>query len=846
MFRQHLWKLLLSLLIYIWAVAELIPLQDRPFDQYLQAQVQANPAAFSALMKEAQTREAALKVQSVYVPLRELADARQIDLSQFFPQIRLERSLKNVKKRNGLLMDELLRRSKGRVQLGLDLHGGVQFTLEVDPKALAAMTADARQQSLNKAIEIISDRINGLGVAEPIVRPEGENRIQVQLPGVSTRDNPEIASSLRKPARLEFRLVEPGTGAFDHDPGPDAVPPGYEVMSTDEDDRTTGATITRYYIVKRLPEMTGEGIKNASVQMGEFGGFSIAFSFNSTGAKQFGDITTANVGHLLAIVLDGKLYSAPVIKGPITGGNGEISGSFSQRDAFDLANVLKNPLALPMTIVQQNEVGPSLAQDAISSGVRATIIGTALVAAFMITFYTTGGVVAVIVLAMNILIIFGVLASLGATMTLPGLAGIVLTIGMAVDANILIFERMREELALGKTLAVSNQSGYLKALWTILDAHAVQLIICAIMILRGTGPIKGFGVTLAIGVLSTLFSVLITGHLIMEVLTDSGWVKRFTMRRMLKDLRVDFVRYGKPAAIASVTLVLVSFGYVLYQGRHIYGIDFLGGDTISLQFSERLDTAKIRDSARAAGIQDINPSYVSPIGGGRETLDIETPVGKGGVMLAALQKDFPAAGWKQVGENHIGASVGSEIQWNALIAIGLSMLTILLYIAFRFEFGFGIGAMASILHDILMNIGIFVLTGHKFSAPMVAAILCVAGYSINETVIVFDRIREELKINPSGSLKDVINTAIRKVFARTIMTATTTFLAALALFLFGSGVLEDISFTFLVGIVTSTFSAIFIAAQVFYWWHKGDRKHVEAHHDIAPKYEWTGTSRAAR
>jgi SecD/SecF fusion protein len=194
----------------------------------------------------------------------------------------------------------------------------------------------------------------------------------------------------------------------------------------------------------------------------------------------------------------------------------------------------------------------------------------------------------------------------------------------------------------------------------------------------------------------------------------------------------------------------------------------------------------------------------------------------------------------------VGASIGREILLNAALAVGVSMLTILLYIAFRFEFGFGVGAMFSTLHDIMMTIGIFVLTGHKFSAPMVAAILCIAGYSINETVVVFDRIREELKINPTGSLRDIVNSAINKVFARTIMTSSTTFLAALSLYVFGSGVLRDISFTFLVGIVTSTFSAIFVAAQVFYWWHKGDRKHVEAHSDVAPKYEWTGASKASR
>jgi SecD/SecF fusion protein len=496
-------------------------------------------------------------------------------------------------------------------------------------------------------------------------------------------------------------------------------------------------------------------------------------------------------------------------------------------------------------VKEQYEVGPSLAKDAVDSGVRSAIIGTALVAAFMITFYTTGGLVAVATLAINILIILGVMASFGATMTLPGLAGIVLTIGMAVDANILIFERMREELAAGKSLAAANESGYYKALWTILDAHAVQLIICAIMIWLGQGPIKGFGVTLAIGVISTLCSVLITAHLIMEMLIESGWMKKLTMNHLLKHINVDFIKWGKPAFIGSWLVVLLGVGVVVYKGNDIYGIDFAGGDEIRVGFKEKIDSGKIREIAKANGMPAVNVTYVSAIGSGTETLKIETPEGKSGVLLVALQKAYPASALEKIGENRIGASIGREIQWNALKAVGVSMLVILLYIAFRFEFGFGVGAMFSTFHDVLMTIGIFVLFGHQFSAPMVAAILCIVGYSMNETVVVFDRIREELKLNPTGSLRDIINLAINKVFARTIMTASTTFLAALALFVFGGGVLADISFTFLVGIVTSTFSAIFIAAQVFYWWHKGDRKHVEAHQDVAPTYEWQGSSKAS-
>jgi len=848
MLKRHLWKLVLSLAIVLWAVTTLLPLQDQPFADYAKEHATAKKAEFVALVNEAAAMKAKGTAPSEFVALKQIGKDRKLDLTQYFPDINIESGLTNIEKRNEILLGEILRRSKSRLQLGLDIKGGVAVTLEVDERALSAEMAQDREEKLAKAVDIISTRINALGVAEPIIRPVGNNRIEIQLPGVNTRDNPEIVDNVKKPARLDFRLVHttltPG-------PGVD-TPPGYEIMGLDYEGRR-GETGVEELFVKRIPEMTGEAISNSFARPDIYGKPEVILQFTAEGRKRFADVTrtiategqqTGRTGRL-AIVLDGKLYSAPTVREEIDSESAQITGSFTDREAINLANVLNNPLDLPLVVKEQYEVGPSLAEDAISGGIRATVIGTALVAAFMITFYATGGVVAVISLGVNLLIILGVMGSLGATLTLPGLAGIVLTIGMAVDANILIFERMREELALGKTLVASNQSGYMKALTTIMDAHIVQLLICGIMIWLGQGPIKGFGVTLAIGVVSTLMSVLITGHLLMELLTESGWLKKMTMRRMLGELNVDFVKYGKPAAIGSVLIVLVSTAYVVYQGRAAFGVDFTGGDVVSVQFEQRLDTAKVRQVANSVGVTEVTPTYVSPIGGGRETLNIETPEGYGDTVLAALQKEFPSAGLEKVGQNHIGASIGKEILFNALKAIGISMVVILIYIAFRFEFGFGIGAMASTLHDVLLNIGIFVLFGHQFSAPMVAAILCIAGYSVNETVVVFDRIREELKLNPTGSLREVINAAIRKVFARTIMTATTTFLAALALFIFGTGVLKDISFTFLVGIVASTFSAIFIAAQVFYWWHKGDRKHVEAHADVAPKYEWQGSSKVS-
>ena len=850
MFKRNLWKLILSAVILVWALSELLPLNDTPFATYVRANATVKTAEFGKLLDEATALRTAGKHTSDYAALKALANERKIDLSEYFPSIRLESSLRNKEKRNAVVLAELSRLSRAKLQRGLDLQGGVSVTLEVDDsKGGAELNENARQEKLTKAVEILSDRVNKSGVVEPIIRPVGTSRIEIQLPG-DPRQTPDIIEDVKRPAKLEFKVVHPSfrpTGAPNED-----VPPGYVVMSLEFEDRNGGIGSEDLFI-KYTPEMGGEMISSSGVYRDQYGKPEVQMQFTKEGREKFAQVTRdiaaggarAGTTGRLAIVLDGKLYSAPTVKQEIDSPSAVITGNFTDREAFNLANVLNNPLDLPLRVQDQYEVGPSLAQDAIGSGVRASLIGTALVAAFMFTFYTTGGLVAVVTLAINIAVILGIMASFNATMTLPGLAGIVLTIGMAVDANILIFERMREEIAAGKTLGVANQSGFVKALMTILDAHIVQLIICGIMIWKGVGPIKGFGVTLAIGVVSTLISVLITAHMLMEMLIEAGWLKKLTMRHLLKHINVDFIKYGKPAFIGSWLVVLIGVGVVFSKGSAIYGIDFAGGDVVTLTYKQRLDPGQIRSVANAEKIGEINPTYTSALGGGAEQLRIETESDKSAALVTALQKQFPQAGLERVGVSHIGASIGAEIEKNALLAVGLSMLAILVYIAFRFEFGFGVGAMFSTLHDILMTIGIFVIFGHQFSAPMVAAILCIAGYSINETVVVFDRIREELKLNPTGSLRDVVNSAINKVFARTIMTASTTFLAALALFLFGGGILEDISFTFIVGIITSTFSAIFIAAQVFYWWHKGDRKHVEAHADVAPRYEWQGASKAS-
>jgi len=863
MLKRNLWKLTLSFAIVLWAVWTLLPLNDQPFAEYAKSQSgsQATPAKtaeFAALLKEAGERKAADKAPSAFVALKDIAKERKLDLSQYFPNLNLG-DVKNLERKNAILLDYLLKESKGKVQLGLDLKGGVGVTLEVDPTLAAAKAGtDERDQKekLDKAIEIIGNRINAYGVTEPLIRSVGGNRIEVLLPGLNTQDNPEIVDQVKKPARLDFRLVHPFLTPAT---SPNEIPPGYEIMTLENEHRA-GETSVEEVFVKRIPEMTGEGIDKSFAHYDQFGKPEISLQLTKEGRRQFAKVTAeiagytqqlvqrsgnANARARLAIVLDGKLYSAPGVEKEING-DAVINGSFTDREAQSLANALNNPLDLPLVVKEQYEVGPSLAADAVSSGKQAAIIGTALVAGFMITYYMVGGVVAVLTLGINMLVLFGLMAMFGATLTMPGIAGIVLTVGMAVDANILIFERMRDELNLGKSLKAALVSGYDKAFITIVDAHVTQVLICFVMIWLGTGPIKGFGVTLAMGVFSTLFSTLIVSHLILEWLIEKDIVTKFPMLHFFHIIDVDFVKWGKPAFIGSWVVVLIGLATVFYKGDAIYGIDFAGGDVTSVSFSQKIDVAEIRRVATQAGFKDVSLSYQSALGEGKEVLKLETPFGQSERLLDAVQKAHPEAKLVKIGTSQIGPSIGAEIKWNAVLSVTLSLIVIMAYIAFRFEVGFGIAAVVSTIHDILMTIGIFVLFGNQFSAPMVAAILCIAGYSINDTVVVFDRIREELRLNPNTNLRDVINLSIRRVFSRSLMTSFTSFLASFALFIFGGGVIRDLSFTFLVGIITGTFSSIFIAAPIFYWWHKGDRAHVEKHQDVKPTYEWTGSSKASQ
>ena len=848
MLKRNLWKLIASLALIGWAVAQLIPVQDEPFVAYVRTHATAKQADFAKLLDEAAARKKNLQAVSEFVALKQIGKERRLDLSQYFPEIRLEESLKNVEKRNDILLAELLRRSRGRLQLGLDLKGGVAFTLEAVDSPGEQLDEYQRQEKLQKAIDIIGARINGLGVAEPVLRPVGQNRIEIQLPGVSTKDNPDVVDQGKAPARLDFRLVHP---ALRPGAGIEA-PAGYEVKLLEWEGRRGESGVEELF-VKRIPEMTGEMISNSFARPDMYGKPEVILEFTSDGKKRFADVTRviADMGQRngtmgrLAIVLDGRLYSAPTVREEINSDSAQITGSFTDREAINLANVLNNPLDVELRIMEQYEVGPTLASDAVLSARNSFIASTLLTIGFMAVFYTVGGLVAAIGMGVNVLITLGVMSSIGATLTMPGIAGIVLTLAMSVDSNILIFERMREELKLGKSLGAALEAGFEKAWSAIVDSNVTTLLVALIMIALGTGPVKGFGVTLTIGIFTTMFAAVVVSKLLLEALIHGAGSKRMPMFSVLQNTSYDFLRMTKAAVILTVVVLVVGVGALVYKGKEIYGIDFAGGDMVTLNFAKKTELSELRAAATKAGVKEVNFSYQQPIGTDREVLRVTTPFDQGKAVVAKLQAALPAAKLEVAGETRIGASVGREIQWNALKSIAAALVLILLYVAFRFEFGYGVGAVVATVHDLILTVGVFVLFDRQFNASMVAAILLIAGYSINDTIVVFDRIREELKINPTGTLRDVINRALNLTLSRTIITGGTTFLTAVTLILTTSGDVNDIAFTLLIGVITGTFSSLFIATPVFFWWHKGDRKHVEAHHDIAPKYEWQGSSKAS-
>ncbi len=763
------------------------------------------------------------------------------DLQKYFPYFT---GAANQVRPNIYILNRLQRDASGKIKLGIDLQGGTSFLVEMDTNVLlSTVNTNAQQQpqsvltsaALDQAISVLRKRIDRFGVAEPVIQSAGGNQILIELPGLSQADKDSAKQQITKKAFLEFRLVNDHSAEMiDENTGDlrDPIPPGYEVLKKVEA-LPGGKTSVEAVVVSKKPvnNLVGDIIKYAGVSYDNLGQPKIEFELTPDAATRFGEVTRDNIGHRMAIVLDGELVTAPNINSAIETGSGEITGSYSMDEAKSVANAMQNPLRAPLSIIYSTDVDPTLGKDSIQSGVRAAIYGVLFVSVFMLCYYWIAGIAANIALVTNIIIVLGVMCAAGATFTLPGIAGAVLTVGMAVDANVLIYERIREELAKGKSLRGAIEAGYARAFGTIFDSHVTTLISSTILIWQGTGEIKGFGVTLTIGVAASLFTALVVTRLLFNFLVDRNILKTLTMLHVIRSSKVDFMAIAKPLFVMTWLFVVVSLAFGVTRGSKLFGVDFLGGDSTVYSFTQKVGVDEVRSTVSGTGEKDAQIQYQKDAGGsGAVTLRVTTSSGSADKVESALEKAFPQAHFMAIGKQQVGAVVGEEIQRSAVIASLFAMLGILFYVAFRYEFSFAVAAVVGVLHDVLFTIGAYCIanyfSGREFNATVVAAVLTIIGFSINDKIVIFDRIREDLKLGVRGSFRDIINQALNQTLSRTIITSGTVFLATLSLFIFGGGVINDFAFTFLIGIIMGTYSSIYIASVIVLWWHKGQRPNI--------------------
>ncbi len=659
--QNNRWRFILVILIVVWSLYEIYPPTSRDLVQEFSSRAENTDAAFTNILQRLAPLDAAR-------PDREFANLSDAigtnNIQNYFPFI----SAKNELYPATFILNQLQRDASGKIKLGLDLQGGTSFLVAMDTNALANAQNDNDTNhvahapdvsgALSQAVEVLRKRVDQFGVAEPVIQPAGGNEILIQLPGLSQSVKESAKEQIQKAAYLEFRMVKEDSDQIIHNGEP--IPPGYELLKRVEPQVSGPPQITQVIVKKRAePGLAGDIVVNAGWSRDNLGNPLINFELTKDGGLRFAEVTRDNIGQRLAIVLDGELYSAPTIQGAIETGNGQITGHFTDQEAAALANVLQNPLRAPLSIISSEDVDPTLGKDSIRSGVMASIYAVIFVSLFMLCYYWIAGIAANIALVTNIIILMGVMCSVGTTLTLPGIAGIVLTVGMAVDANVLIYERLREELAKGKSLRGAIAAGYARAFGTIFDSHVTTLISSVILIFMGTGPIKGFGVTLTIGVAASLFTSLVVTRLIFNFLLDRNILKSLPMMHIIKSAKVNFMKLATPLFILTWTFIVIALAYgIIGRGEKLFGIDFLGGDSTTFSYKQEVGVDQIRAALTATGEKDPQIQYQKDVSGGTKTLRVTTSSGSAQKVQQTLEEKFPPAKLIPLGTKTVGATVG--------------------------------------------------------------------------------------------------------------------------------------------------------------------------------------------
>lgn len=723
-------------------------------------------------------------------------------------------------------------RGLARPVAGISGAGASDIAVSTDGPDVIVRLSEAEQRAtdertVRQALEIIRRRIDEVGTREPTIQRQGADRILIQVPGIGSAG--ELKELIGTTAQLTFQPVVSRTSDGNENPGP-----GNEVLPSLDDEGV-------FYILERAPVVTGDDLVDAQPDFDQNGRPAVSFRFNPSGARSFGDYTAENIGNPFAIVLDGEVISAPVIQSHIPGGSGIITGDFTVEESTQLA-VLLRAGALPagLEFLEERTIGPELGADSIEAGKIACIVAFVLVLSYMIASYGRFGLFANIALVVNVGLIFGLLSLIGATLTLPGIAGIVLTIGMAVDANVLVFERIKEEMKTAKGPARAIELGYEKAMSAIVDANITTFITAMILYTMGSGPVRGFAITLGLGIITSVFTALFVTRLVAVMWFERKRPKSVLQGRGLRlvpqDTAIDFFSRWKLWLGISGVMILVAIGSFGVQGLN-FGIDFKGGTTIRTQSAQPVDVAEYRDAIDNLGLGDVTITEVfDPTFGPDENVamiriqaqDDSESVSPEVIeeVRGALQSVVPDIEFTSV--ESVGPKVSGELIQAAIIAIALAIGAVLIYIWLRFEWQFAVGAVIALLHDVALTVGVFSELQIQFDLAIIAALLTIVGYSLNDTVVVFDRVRENLRKYKKRPLREVLNLSINETLSRTVMTSVTTLLALLALYVLGGDVIRGFVFAMIWGVLVGTYSSIFVATTMLMWfgvkrdWSKPD------------------------
>jgi len=819
--RWKIWAVVLTLLIgCLYAVPSFVPekVTDR-LPGFMQARVNLglDLSGGSYILLEAETEDVA-KQRIVNMEEQIRTELRRGDTRIAIGEVSTRGNILRFMVRDPSQLDAAVERIRPLTQ-GAGMTGQRDFNVEVRDGNTVIVTptdaglANATEQAMQVAIEVIRKRIDEMGTREPTVIREGANRIVVQVPGL--QDPTELKNLLGQTAKLEFKLVD--TTANPADLARGIAPIGSEIVPYPEN--PGGAPVIA---VKRQIMVSGDELIDAQQGYDQQSNAPVVnIRFNGSGANKFARTTQQNVHKPFAMLLDGKVLSAPNINEPILGGSAQISGNFTVDSANQLAIALRSgKLPVALKVVQESTVSPELGADSIKAGLTASVLAVVLVALFMFAAYGRWGVYANLAVTINVLVILGVMGVLNATLTLPGIAGFVLTIGTAVDANVLIYERIREELRRGRGVVQAIEFGYKEASRTIFEANVTHAIAGGIMLVLGSGPVKGFAIVLLIGIATSVFTAVTFTRLL-----ATSWLRRKRpteikmgpLRIVPDNTNIGFVRIRHIAFIVTALLTVAAVATTVTRGLNL-GVDFVGGVSIEEKFATPPPLDQVRSTVNGLGLGEATLQQL----GGQNTVSIRLPLPDSAdpaatnavveKVKAALAAKFPGATFSTY--STVSGKVSGELIQNGVLAVMLAIIGIAIFSWFRYEWQFGVSTAVAIVHDVLMTLGFFALTQLVFDLNIVAAVLTIIGYSINDKMVIDDRIRENMRKYRKMGMKELIDLSVNETLPRTIMTSFTIMLALGALLIFGGHVLRGFTAAMMLGIVVGTYSSVYVSSSL--------------------------------